>query len=597
MTKRIRLSGGIVLKKNSKQNIKLYDNIKLIPVYIVFALIPLIVKEHYYNSNLENIPWYASGRELDMFLYWKSIAVIVVGISMILILWFGNKKESKKLSLIFVPLIVFELFLVMSSILSPNAYFCFHGIGEQFESLWVWLAYGITVIYSYVVIRNEEELKRVVTWLTIGITGVLLIGLSQLFELDFYKLLYQNKGYNFMFEPGRVYGSFYNPNYVGTYVSLLFPVILTLFICKKEIKSRLFTGVVMMGLLLLLVGSRSTTGFLITGLSTFLLLVFYRKKWLRNRKVVLISSALFCCILFAARGFIEENVVNKIKSTLKESISTEKVITKIETNDDNIVIEYMGNSLYIDFRLTNQDIEEFTFYITDEKNVEVASDINYDSGVITLTDERFRGILINAVYVTDLNNLLAFTVTIGGKMWNFTNQVDGTYYYITNAGKLDKIKEYPSAIFTKRPDLFSGRGYIWSKTIPLLSKTLILGTGVETFMLAYPNDDYVGNYNMEIENTYITRPHNMYLQMGVQTGVISLISFLCFYFIYAISCIMLYWKNECTSYESNIGLGIFIGTVAYMLVGIINDSTVTVAPIFWCLIGTGIGINTHLKRV
>ena len=43
------------------------------------------------------------------------------------------------------------------------------------------------------------------------------------------------------------------------------------------------------------------------------------------------------------------------------------------------------------------------------------------------------------------------------------------------------------------------------------------------------------------------------------------------------------------------GVSIFIGTIAYLITGISNDSTITVAPIYWVLIGIGIALNYRLN--
>jgi len=44
------------------------------------------------------------------------------------------------------------------------------------------------------------------------------------------------------------------------------------------------------------------------------------------------------------------------------------------------------------------------------------------------------------------------------------------------------------------------------------------------------------------------------------------------------------------------GLSIFIGTISYMVMGLSNDSSITTAPLFWCLIGIGIWINSRVKK-
>lgn len=87
--------------------------------------------------------------------------------------------------------------------------------------------------------------------------------------------------------------------------------------------------------------------------------------------------------------------------------------------------------------------------------------------------------------------------------------------------------------------------------------------------------------------------HNIYLQMGIQIGVISLLEFLAFYFymMYLIHSIRSYTKGKCDTYSSQLGVAIFLASIEYLIVGITNDSTITVALIFWILIEIGMSMN------
>lgn len=45
-----------------------------------------------------------------------------------------------------------------------------------------------------------------------------------------------------------------------------------------------------------------------------------------------------------------------------------------------------------------------------------------------------------------------------------------------------------------------------------------------------------------------------------------------------------------------IGFGIYVGTVAYMIVAMANDGNVTTAPVFWCVLGLGMAVNRMIIR-
>jgi O-antigen ligase len=126
---------------------------------------------------------------------------------------------------------------------------------------------------------------------------------------------------------------------------------------------------------------------------------------------------------------------------------------------------------------------------------------------------------------------------------------------------------------------------------------IILGSGADSFIFDYPQNDYIGRFNNGYSTQIVTKPHNLFLQIGIQTGLLSLIAFLLFYAIYFVSSIKLYMNNIFDTYMSQLGAAIFVGTIGYMTAGLFNDSTITVSPVFWSLIGIGLAVNYQLKLV
>jgi O-antigen ligase len=96
-------------------------------------------------------------------------------------------------------------------------------------------------------------------------------------------------------------------------------------------------------------------------------------------------------------------------------------------------------------------------------------------------------------------------------------------------------------------------------------------------------------------NIIVDKPHNLYLQTAVNTGVLSLISLLFFWGIYLVNSMKIYLKGNLNSYTEYMGAAIFLSITAYLVAGMFNDSIVAVAPLFWILLGMGIGINRMVK--
>ena len=89
---------------------------------------------------------------------------------------------------------------------------------------------------------------------------------------------------------------------------------------------------------------------------------------------------------------------------------------------------------------------------------------------------------------------------------------------------------------------------------------------------------------------------HIFLQIGVQTGTLSLILFIAFFMYYFKTSIKLYIRGRFDSYYSRVGVAILISTISYMIAGLANDSSITVAPLFWVLIGLGIVVNEKAKE-
>lgn len=577
-----------------------------LPVYFLLILVPQFVAKHEFVNPLAEFPWYPSGNSADLFLYWKSIGVIMSAAAITALLAWYQTKEYHSLGkktwmqswFPMIPLLLYGILALGSALFSEHTSLSFQGTADQFEPVWALLSYVAITAFAYFMIRDSDGIKRVMAALAVGCLLTCLICVGQYFEWDFYQWLFRGKGYQFNFSAGRVYGPFYNPNYVGSYSALMIPIFVLLLAGAKNLWVKLGSLVLVAALIISLVGSLSTTGFVITIAMAVPFLFFFRKKLWQYR--IATGGILVVALIagFLGRDLITDYYVSKVVASF-ESLNHETPapdVTSIKTKDDEVILTYRENQLHVGFAIADAEIGQYSFMITDDDGNLIANTIDEASGSIILSDERFVGISVAPFIASDLNNMLSFAVTVNGKAWNFTNQAgDGTYYHITPVGKLDKVTPSPSVLFTNNGRFASGRGYIWAKTIPLLKDYIILGSGPDTFTAVFPNDDYVDAYNNGYGTSFVTRPHNMYLQMAVQTGVLSVFAILVFYGIYAINSIRIYWKRTWVSWEEHLGLGIFLGTTGYMLTGFINDSSITVAPVFWFLIGLGMGINRMLS--
>lgn len=600
-------------KKNTTSDIpeKKYPLGLLLPLIMILAVIPLIVRLHLYDTGLSQFDWF-SGRTttMDFFLYFKMIWLHITNCCIIFILAFLFLTEEKQpvWNKILIPLIIYAVIALLSAFLSKYSHFSFHGIYEQFEPVWVLLGYVLIVYYAFFILRSTAAVKRTMNYLTGGVAIMCLIGLSQAFSHDFFNTAlgralmipskYRHMELQFKFPKGQAYLTLYNPNYVGLYVALLVPVLLALLLSAKKLWQRLLYIALILGLLLTLFASQSRAGIIALIPSLLVMLLCMRKKFLKNWKLGIIGIVAIM-VTFIIVNILNDNVlIHRMASmfnTEKETYALEQILT----NKDNVTITYKGNELVI--QATQDSQEKDVFVLTDQNRNPVickaTTTAQNTESTWLVEDERFP-FTISSLRATDFQG---FSVIIDDYTWYFSNLMkknDTSYYAAGGGASLMKLTEQTGSIqyLEEHYHLANKRGYIWARTLPLLKKYFWFGSGPDTFLIAFPNNDLVGLYNSGHTGELISKPHCMYLQIAVQTGVPSLIAFLIFFGWYIISSLRIYWKEDYEGYLPKLGVACLVSVIAFLILGLTNDSTVSVTPIFFALTGMGLGINHALKH-
>ena len=165
---------------------------------------------------------------------------------------------------------------------------------------------------------------------------------------------------------------------------------------------------------------------------------------------------------------------------------------------------------------------------------------------------------------------------------------NGQFYPMAADGSLindissgDKAREELYTDSYKKIDaLFTGRGYIWRKTLPLLKNTIIFGHGAGTFGLYFKQFDYAGLLNSQGNvDLIVDRPHSMYIQMAFSQGILCMTA----YAVMVITVIITFIKdNKCKNINK---LPVIIAVIGFCIMELITDSSVTVNPIFWAVLG------------
>ena len=594
------MSKQVTQKKKSSNKV-------FIPIILLMGIIPLIVHTYSYNSNLSQFNWFPSGADsqTDFFFGWKMITIIVVGIVMAGILFYQyfKKKQGLRFENAFYFLFFYAMFVAMSALFSSYKYWVVRGSYELFEPVWVVFVYILLCYYTYHFVQEEQQVKFILCGAGIGMAVVTLIGVFQYFGMDFFKTgfgkhLITNPSWwdnldslSFNMLEGTSYTTLYNPNFLSFYFGMLIPLLVCVFIAAKKAWQRVLIIVAEVLCLICLKGSRSDTGWmaLVVGGVILALVLLSRKKKAFCVALAIMLIGGVAAVAVGSKTDVGIQIKNTIVGTFR--IDDRYAVRDIDTGTDSVMLNVRGNKMYVSY--TTDESGVIVPNCTDEngQTLELAM-TDADNQIYVINDERFAGGSIQPILLGD-DNIPAISVTYDGIAWDFVETQEAGYCYLNKSGKLVKWEKIKNANLFKE-DAMSYRGHMWNVTIPLLGKHVLIGSGANTYMFEYPQDDYLGQAYIYGFNSYEVKAHCWYLQQWVESGLIGTLALLIFMAWYAVQSIRIYRRVDLHESLSWIGFGLFAAVLVYLIAGIANDSNVCTAPVFWGMHGLGMATNRML---
>ena len=152
--------------------------------------------------------------------------------------------------------------------------------------------------------------------------------------------------------------------------------------------------------------------------------------------------------------------------------------------------------------------------------------------------------------------------------------------------------------FEGRETWVSHRGYIWSRSFPVLFKNIILGSGSDTFINEFPQGDVVGKL-LFMNEPYVTvdKAHNLYIQTGIVTGGISMLALIALFGYYIfISFVSLIKPKDGQINNYGLRLGLFASVFAFSVSSMATDSTIGSTGVFYIILGMGYALNRIMKK-
>ncbi|MDR2088700.1 MAG: O-antigen ligase family protein [Clostridiales Family XIII bacterium] len=659
------------------------NGFQIIPAMLFTAVVIMPVRYYMYKRDMSRFFWsIGTEDQTEFFSHVKVELIVLCTVLALLALLFRLCTQSLavKRSVLYFPMVAYALTVLFSYFASSEKFFAWHGWNERFEGTYVLLCYMVMLFYIINSVNSERNVKWIVYPLAVTSGLLALLGLSQYFGHDFLqtpmgqKLIVPNEPIEnsdlttwqlmdrlaaegrqileFAFKQGEIYQTVYNINYVSFYLTLLIPLFGMIFIRERNMRKKIAWGVLFTLLVMNLIGSASSGGFLGMFFVVLTAVVVLNKrilKWWKPVAALLaitvvvagftyarwypeLSSAVkgvlniteTASVIAAQDGAADADGTGTVQApdgtgtvqaadgtgTVQEADGTgaapEKAVIDYFINDGaDIIVSVNGNEATI---TANKD-DPFDLAVRDADGRELAlrndfirfgGSADASNPAIFIDDPRFAALtLVPASVENEVNGEITFYCMIGladdPQIWPFALTDEGTFYH-NEIGKRVKLRKVPHIGWSDNPNFGSGRGYIWSRTLPMLRDTLLLGRGADTYCIYFPHDDYVGKYNAGWNiNMIVDKPHNMYLGAAIGTGLLSVIALLALFLFYVVHSFRIYFRSAYDDFLQVAGAGIFFGVLGFLISAFVDDSSVSVMPLFYGLLGVGIAINLLLS--
>lgn len=510
---------------------------------------------------------------------WLALAMATVG----MIAWaigekifpdhvYRDEKQGLK-KWVYILLGIFLLMAVLSQLFAKD--YSNSVLVSEGDTLGMIFGYIVLFYMAYRTARIRQGERIITLALTVLVGVVIFMSFLEFFDVSVACIWVGNT--DFLVERNRVALTFGNSNYYGAFCCMLLPFMLELWIkATKNIQKLLyvlFSGFLMVCVLM----SKSTMAMYLMFALVIGVLIY---EW-RNVKQQLLWLLCQIGVFMAALLIVNVASNGTLFTLMRISAGNTDAFTKEEVLYEVEDIQLDGNRVTIkgiDTSFVIQYGEALNFYDDDNQLL----DIQGEDSQITFVEAPYNAITVDVSY-NQVVGLLYLEVDTGYK--------DTIDFYIENG-------EFKGVGADGRPvedisgscdgeewyHLFTGRGYIWLRTIEMLDEVLILGKGCGNFVHSFKQYDYVGLLKSQgTHNIIINRPHNMFLQYSVEIGIVGTVALFVF-----VAFVLFGWIYSCFKRDKDeniLSVASFFAIVTFMIFALLNDSLISISPYFWIFLG------------
>lgn len=591
-----------------------YNWYLLLPLMLLLAVVPLIVY-------LKVVPltgaafdfWTGQKENLDFFSYYKMVWILIssllaVGVMALIVIL--NGLDRIRGTYYYIPIAVYAFFVILSTEFSKYTDISLTGFTDRYEGMYVLLAYMAILFVTINLVNKEDHIKVLLAALFTGAVIIGLIGVFQYIGYDFFKSsfgknlilpgVYESMADKLQFQFGKnvIYSTLYHLNYVGSYMAMLFPLTFTLFVLTKKGWLKVLLALLTLLMAVNWLGSTSRAGMFGGTLAIVILMVMINKVIIKNWKYFLSGLIILGFLVFGlnylSNGYLGSRIGSLINNAMEFTQSADNVDAKANMPLQGLDINGNQATLVTSTETLVLSVDGDEIALKDKDSNPIRMSYERSTGVLNLEDDRYKDYELK---LGKMNNVNVLQLTKGLIKFKFQLAKDQVTL-LNNKGQVVNMEPVEKWGFEGKELLGSSRGYIWSRSIPLLKHTMFIGYGPDTFAIYFPQNDFMGKsyaYNGDMWQV-VDKPHNLYLQVGLNTGIISLVALLSLFIAYFIRSVMLYIRNDYSDFISQAGVGIFVAVCGYLGAAFFNDSVVSVAPVFWVLLGLGISTNYMLEK-
>ncbi len=558
----------------------------------------------------------------DWFLYCKELFLLIIA-AVTCVFFVGEKifpdhpyrnspltKKNARLPLICIG--VYIILAIFSGIFSDNKDIVLWGLHTEYEGVIAIFGYCILFLagYNYINEKKSLDFYKKAFFVLITVSSLLAVFeyiYSPLMELPFMKYLIAPSQYREMAGSINLANNFresvlmfYNSNYMGGFCTIIFPVSVYYALSAEGIAKKIMPVLVTFASFAAGIMSNSTAAFYVMLAEALMLIVYFTAKRLFSLKVVLSGMAV-CAVAVIIINFVTGNdfVKNIIKSISNQGAYEQETasFTLNEISISDYTVYFSSKDSEYSITLPSAENEVMT---VNGLNDTMFGKEQTDANTLKITDLN-SGAVIGAVLRQGVLYLdLGYKSTI-----DFAVTTDGVKAIVQNTALLDEI---PSAKFNGTPlsrfySTATGRGYIWLNTLPVLKECIFIGKGAGNFPFVFVQNDIAGLCNTHGTYRIITdKPHSWYLQIAVTSGIIALLAVLVLFGRFILSGLKKFIGTNGNDILENkddlFMLCLFTGLCGFMVIGLANDSIITVNPFFWFNFGAAFYyIVSHGKEV